>query len=201
MGGSGFGKSTILDALLRMHEESGGKTTGEIVVGGEDILAIRDPIVVRRMFGVVEQKPYPIPGMTIRENVLLGVHIRGKHTREEEDKIVEEALTASAVWNSVSHMLHVPADTLSGGEKQRVCIARAWAYHPKLIILDEPTSSLDTDSERIIENSLKNLGCTILMTTHDPEQARRIASRVIRLDRDKRIGYVTQIGTPQVVLA
>src|SRR5947209_16188512 len=145
IGPSGCGKSTFLRCLNRMHELSdGGWVTGAVLLDGADVYdAGIDPVQLRRRIGMVFQRPTPFPTMTIYDNVAAGLRVNGRRSRGELDAAVEQALRRAALWDEVKDRLKKSALDLSGGQQQRLCIARALAPEPEVLLLDEPTASLD----------------------------------------------------------
>jgi phosphate transport system ATP-binding protein len=184
IGPSGCGKSTLLRCLNRMHETiPGARVEGEVLFEGRDIY---DPAVsaigVRRHIGMVFQRPTPFPTMSIRDNVAAGLKIlprRERPSRRETDDVVERALRRAALWDEVKDRLHTSAIGISGGQQQRLCIARALATSPKILLLDEPTASLDPLSTQRIEELVYELRAelTIIIVTHNMQQAARISDR------------------------
>jgi len=182
IGPSGCGKSTFLRCLNRMHETvPTARVAGRVMLDGRDLYA-RDvnPIVVRRHIGMVFQRPTPFPTMSIRDNVAAGLQVHGTQIgRAERDDIVERALRRAALWDEVKDRLKASAVALSGGQQQRLCIARALATHPEVLLLDEPTASLDPVSTQKVEELVRELRgeVTILIVTHNMQQAARISDR------------------------
>ena len=178
MGPSGCGKSTLLRAINRMHDLYPNiKTTGEILLKGEDVLA-KSPMEVRRMAGMVFQRPNPFPTMSIYENVLAGYTLNGiRLKKHEKDEIVETSLRNVTLWDEVKDNMTQKGSFLSGGQQQRLCIARALALKPELLLMDEPTSALDPISTNHIEELLLDLKekYTIIIVTHNMSQAARIS--------------------------
>ena len=182
IGPSGCGKSTLLRCFNRLHERMPGATvSGRVEIGGEDIYA-RDTnvIALRRKVGMVFQRATPFPTLSIRENVAAG--LRGVHptlTRRLEEERVEQALRRATLWDDVRDRLNGSALTLSGGQQQRLCIARTLAIEPQLLLLDEPTASLDPLSTQRIEELLYDLRgtTTIVIVTHNMQQAARVSDR------------------------
>jgi len=179
IGPSGCGKSTFLRALNRMHELSpAGWTTGRVLLDGQDVYAPRvSPMRLRRRIGMVFQKPTPFPTMSIYDNVAAGLRLHGRLARGELDAIVERSLRQAALWDEVKHRLRESALALSGGQQQRLCIARTIAPRPEVILLDEPTASLDPGGTQRIEELLFELKreFTIVMVTHNLQQAARVS--------------------------
>lgn len=180
IGPSGCGKSTYLRTLNRMNDLIPSVTiTGKVTYKEQDIYSPRTDIVtLRKQIGMVFQQPNPFP-FSVYDNVVYGLRLEGKHSKSELDQIVEESLTAAAVWDDVKDKLHKSALSLSGGQQQRVCIARVLAVKPEVILLDEPTSALDPVSSGKIENMLLELKdeYTMIMVTHNMQQASRISDK------------------------
>ncbi len=178
MGPSGCGKSTLLRAVNRMHELYPDiKITGSIELDGKDILKM-NPIMVRRMAGMVFQRPNPFPTMSIYENILAGYTLNGiRLSRAEKDEIVESCLFNVGLWDEVKDSLTKRGSFLSGGQQQRLCIARALALKPDVLLMDEPTSALDPIATAKIEDLLVQLkkDVTIVIVTHNMGQAARIS--------------------------
>ncbi len=178
IGPSGCGKSTFLRCLNRMHETvPGARAEGEVLLDGRDIYASDvDPVSVRRHVGMVFQRPTPFPTMSIADNVAAGLKVlpRGGERRGET---VERALREAALWDEVRDRLDESATALSGGQQQRLCIARALAMRPAVLLLDEPTASLDPVSTERVEALLDELraSMTIVIVTHSMQQAARIS--------------------------
>jgi phosphate transport system ATP-binding protein len=179
IGPSGCGKSTFLRTLNRMHELSeGGWITGRVLLDGEDVYDPRvSPMRLRRRIGMVFQKPTPFPTMSIYDNVAAGLRVNGRLTRAERDAVVEDALRRAALWDEVKDRLHASAMALSGGQQQRLCIARTLAPRPEVLLLDEPTASLDPAGTQRIEELLFELKreVTIVIVTHNLQQAARVS--------------------------
>ena len=178
MGPSGCGKSTLLRAINRMHELYPNiKTEGEILLKGENVLDM-NPMKVRRMAGMVFQRPNPFPTMSIYDNVLAGYSLNNiKLNKQEKDEIVETTLRGVALWDEVKDSMTKKGSFLSGGQQQRLCIARALALKPELLLMDEPTSALDPISTNRIEELILDLKqqYTIVIVTHNMSQAARIS--------------------------
>jgi len=184
IGPSGCGKSTLLRCLNRMHETiPGARVEGEVRFEGRDIYASSvSAIGVRRHIGMVFQRPTPFPTMSIRDNVAAGLKIlprRERLSRRSTDDVVEHALRRAALWDEVKDRLDASAVALSGGQQQRLCIARALATSPTVLLLDEPTASLDPLSTQRVEELVYELrsDVTIIIVTHNMQQAARIADR------------------------
>jgi len=181
VGPSGSGKSTFLRSLNRINDEVPGfNIQGSLLVDGKHIYNdFRNVTRLREHIGMVFQKPCVFP-RSIRENVLFGV--RGKKfSRSEKNALVESSLRSAALWSEVSQRLDDPASALSLGQQQRLCIARTLATKPEIILLDEPTASVDPVTARAIEDMILSLKdrYTIIMVTHDIRQTKRIADNVM----------------------
>lgn len=181
IGPSGCGKSTLLRCLNRLHEETpGGRVEGEIFLKGKNIYGAGvDSVEVRSQVGMVFQKPNPFPSMTILDNTVAGLKLRGVRNRTKLAEIAETALKQAALWDEVKDKLNKPGMSLSGGQQQRLCIARALAVSPPVILMDEPTSALDPISTGKIEELVTDLKkmVTIVIVTHNLQQAARISDR------------------------
>ena len=181
IGPSGCGKSTLLRVLNRMYDlYPDQRATGEVLFDGKNILAADiDLNELRSRVGMVFQKPTPFP-MSIYENIAFGIRLHERISRSELDGRVEDALRRVALWSEVQNRLHSSATTMSGGQQQRLCIARTIAIRPEVILLDEPTSALDPISTARIEELLDELKTefTIVIVTHNMQQAARCADQV-----------------------
>ena len=179
IGPSGCGKSTYLRSLNRMHELSpGGWITGRVLLDGQDVYAPAvNPMQLRRRVGMVFQKPTPFPTMSIFDNVAAGLRVGQKRSRAEVAETVERALHGAALWDEVKDRLTASAMALSGGQQQRLCVARTIAPRPEVILLDEPTASLDPQGTQRIEELLYTLKreFTIVIVTHNMQQAARVS--------------------------
>ena len=179
IGPSGCGKSTFLRTLNRMHELSDhGWITGRVLLDGADIYAPRiNAMQLRRRIGMVFQRPTPFPTMSIFDNVAAGLRVHGRLPRRELDSVVERSLRQAALWDEVKDRLRASAMALSGGQQQRLCIARTIAPSPDVILLDEPTASLDPQGTQRIEELLFDLKqhFTIIIVTHNMQQAARVS--------------------------
>jgi phosphate transport system ATP-binding protein len=179
IGPSGSGKTTLLRALNRLHDlTKGAVVSGEIKLGDVDVYHGSLPTtLLRSRIGMVFQRPNPFPSMSIYDNAVSGLRFNGIKKKALLDEAAESALVAAALWDSVSSRLKAHAVTLSGGEQQRLCIARALAVEPEILLMDEPTSSLDPISTQAIESlmgELKNR-VTIMIVTHNMQQALRVS--------------------------
>lgn len=181
IGPSGCGKSTMLRALNRMHEViPGARVEGKIALDGEDIYSAGvDPVNVRRTIGMVFQRPNPFPTMSIYDNVVAGLKLAGRRNRAELDETVERSLRGANLWEEVKDRLDKPGASISGGQQQRLCIARAIAVQPRILLMDEPCSALDPISTLAIEDLIEDLKAdyTIVIVTHNMQQAARVSDR------------------------
>ncbi|MDO9584919.1 MAG: phosphate ABC transporter ATP-binding protein PstB [Syntrophales bacterium] len=180
IGPSGCGKSTLLRLLNRMNDLiDGTRVEGEIIFEGKNIYAADvDPVEIRQRIGMVFQKPNPFP-KTIYNNVAYGPKLTGLNNRNDLDALVEQSLRQAVLWDEVKDILNKPAMTLSGGQQQRLCIARAIAMKPDILLMDEPTSSLDPISTARIEELIEKLKekYTIIIVTHNMQQAARVSDK------------------------
>ena len=205
IGPSGCGKSTLLRCLNRMHELTpGASVSGQVLLDNVDVYAKDvNPIELRRRIGMVFQRPTPFPTMSIYDNVGAGLRVNGKLSRSETNDAVERALQQAALWDEVKDRLHTSAVALSGGQQQRLCIARAVAPQPEVLLLDEPTASLDPSGTQRIEelcHALKRL-YTIVIVTHNMQQAARVSdyTAFLYMGRLIEVGRTNEIFTkPQV---
>ncbi|MGN0605077.1 MAG: phosphate ABC transporter ATP-binding protein PstB [Oscillospiraceae bacterium] len=179
IGPSGCGKSTFLKSLNRMNDlVEGCRIEGKITLGGVDIYKDFDVNILRKRVGMVFQKPNPFP-MSIYDNIAYGPRINGIKSRMKLDEIVESSLKKAAIWDECKDRLKKSALSMSGGQQQRLCIARALAVEPEILLMDEPTSALDPISTSKIEDLAVELRekYTIIMVTHNMQQAARIADK------------------------
>jgi phosphate transport system ATP-binding protein len=177
IGPSGCGKSTFLRCLNRMHEVAGGKADGRVLLDGQDIYRFgTSPVPIRRRVGMVFQKPNPFPTMSIRDNVLAGLHLNGVRPKNPQE-IVERSLRQAALWDEVKDALDRSGTSLSGGQQQRLCIARALALAPEVLLMDEPASALDPIATSRIEELIHELRVeyTVVIVTHNMQQAARVS--------------------------
>lgn len=200
IGPSGCGKTTFLRCFNRMHDlYPGNRYEGEIMLYPENLNIVGkgvDPIEVRMRIGMVFQKPNPFP-KSIYENVAYGLRVRGVSRRSVLDEKVEQALRGAAIWDEVKDRLHGLAFNLSGGQLQRICIARALANDPEILLFDEPTSALDPIATARVEELVTELkkNVTILIVTHNMQQAGRISDHtafmymgeLVEFDRTEKI--------------
>ena len=179
IGPSGCGKSTLLKSLNRMNDlVEGCKITGTLLLDGEPINQMKNVNLLRKRVGMVFQKPNPFP-MSIYDNVAYGPRTHGIRKKSELDAIVEDSLKKAAIWDETKDRLKKSALGMSGGQQQRLCIARALAVQPEVLLMDEPTSALDPISTTKIEDlalELKNQ-YTIVMVPHNMQQAARISDK------------------------
>ena len=179
IGPSGCGKSTLLKSLNRMNDlVEGCKITGTLLLDGEPINQMKNVNLLRKRVGMVFQKPNPFP-MSIYDNVAYGPRTHGIRKKSELDAIVEDSLKKAAIWDETKDRLKKSALGMSGGQQQRLCIARALAVQPEVLLMDEPTSAFDPISTTKIEDlalELKNQ-YTIVMVTHNMQQAARISDK------------------------
>ena len=179
IGPSGCGKSTFLKTLNRMNDLVGGcRIEGKVTLGDIDIYKDIDVTVLRKRVGMVFQKPNPFP-MSIYDNIAYGPRIHGIKSKIKLDEIVERSLKQAAIWDECKDRLKKSALSMSGGQQQRLCIARALAVEPEVLLMDEPTSALDPISTSKIEDLALELKdkYTIVMVTHNMQQAVRIADK------------------------
>ncbi|MDR2950187.1 MAG: phosphate ABC transporter ATP-binding protein PstB [Dysgonomonas sp.] len=194
MGPSGCGKSTLLRAINRMHELYPDiVTTGEILLKGQNIFDM-NPMKVRRLAGMVFQRPNPFPTMSIYDNVIAGYKLNNlKLNKTEKDEIVENSLRSVALWDEVKDSMTKKGTFLSGGQQQRLCIARALALKPELLLMDEPTSALDPISTSRVEELIFELKkqYTIVIVTHNMSQAARLSDNSMFMY----LGELVEYGT------
>ena len=181
IGPSGCGKSTVLRALNRLHETiPGARVEGSVLLDGWDIYGTRvSPVSVRRIVGMVFQRPNPFPTMSIRDNVVAGLKLQGVKNKKGLDELAEQSLRGASLWNEVKDRLDAPGGGLSGGQQQRLCIARAIAVSPSVLLMDEPCSALDPISTLAIEELIAQLkrDYTIVIVTHNMQQAARVSDQ------------------------
>ena len=179
IGPSGCGKSTLLKSLNRMNDlVEGCKIVGKVTLDGEDIYGKMDVNILRKRVGMVFQKPNPF-AMSIYDNIAYGPRTHGIRSKVKLDDIVEKSLRGAAIWDEVKDRLKKSALGMSGGQQQRLCIARALAVEPEVLLMDEPTSALDPISTSKIEELAMELkkNYTIIMVTHNMQQAARISDK------------------------
>ena len=181
IGPSGCGKSTFLKTLNRMNDlVEGCKITGDVRLDGENIYSGMDVSQLRKRVGMVFQKPNPFP-MSIYDNIAYGPRTHGIHNKAKLNEIVETSLRQAAIWDEVKDRLNKSALGMSGGQQQTLCIARALAVQPEVILMDEPTSALDPISTSKIEDLVIELkkDYTIIMVTHNMQQATRVSDKTV----------------------
>ncbi|MFR1202828.1 MAG: phosphate ABC transporter ATP-binding protein PstB [Blautia sp.] len=179
IGPSGCGKSTLLKSLNRMNDlVEGCKITGKVELDGQDIYGDMDVNLLRKRVGMVFQKPNLFP-MSIYDNIAYGPRTHGIRSKAKLDEIVEKSLRDAAIWDEVKDRLKKSALGMSGGQQQRLCIARALAVQPEVLLMDEPTSALDPISTSRIEELAMELkkDYTIVIVTHNMQQATRISDK------------------------
>jgi phosphate transport system ATP-binding protein len=206
IGPSGCGKSTLLRCLNRMNDLIPGATVqGQVIYHGQDLYGRGvDPVEVRKSIGMVFQKPNPFP-KSIYENIAFGPRVLGM--KGDMDEIVERALRRGALWDEVKDRLRSNAYGMSGGQQQRLCIARALAIEPDVILMDEPCSALDPISTGRIEDLMTELRerYAIVIVTHNMQQAARVSDRTafftVEMDADEshRTGRVVEFDTTEKV--
>ena len=199
IGPSGCGKSTFLRTLNRMHEViPGARVEGQVLLDGASVYDQRvDPVQLRRIVGMVFQRPNPFPTMSIYDNVVAGLRLTGRHGAAKLDEVVERSLRRAALWDEVKDKLRQNGMSLSGGQQQRLCIARALAVEPEIVLMDEPCSALDPIATLKIEELIRELqsSVTIVIVTHNMQQASRVSDRTAFFTMgEDRAGYLVEIG-------
>ena len=196
IGPSGCGKSTFLKTLNRMNDlVEGCRIEGLITLDDIDIYKDMDVNILRKRVGMVFQKPNPFP-MSIYDNIAYGPRIHGIKSKVKLDEIVERSLRQAAIWDECKDRLRKSALGMSGGQQQRLCIARALAVEPEVLLMDEPTSALDPEMVGEVLNVMKSLaktGLTMLIVTHEMGFARDVSSRVLFMDK----GYIVEDAPPE----
>jgi phosphate transport system ATP-binding protein len=179
IGPSGCGKSTFVRCLNRMHElVPGAGMSGRVLLDGRDIYARGiDPVMIRRRVGMVFQKPNPFPTMSIYDNVAAGLRLTGLKKGKNLDEVVRHSLEQATLWDEVKDDLKKPGTSISGGQQQRLCIARAISLQPEVILMDEPCSALDPVATAKIEELIVSLkdDYTVVIVTHNMQQAARVS--------------------------
>jgi phosphate transport system ATP-binding protein len=199
IGPSGCGKSTFLRCLNRLNDLiPDARVEGKVLYRGLDIYSREvDPVAVRTVIGMVFQRPNPFP-MSIFDNVAFGLRVNGvKLSKTELAAKVRDALEKAALWDEVKDRLDAPAYSLSGGQQQRLCIARTLAVDPEVILLDEPTVSLDPISTAKIEQLLRNISSnyTIVIVTHNMQQAARVSDyTAVLMPDEEMVGRLIEFG-------
>lgn len=179
LGPTGSGKTTFLRTLNRMNDKvSGYRHSGDVLLGGRSIFEQRDLMEFRRRVGMLFQRPNPFP-MSIMDNVVAGVRAHKMVRRKEFQNVAEQLLTEVGLWDAVKDRLDDSPFRLSGGQQQLLCLARTLAVNPEVLLLDEPTSSLDPTTTEKIEELIRSLTdrLSVIMVTHDLAQAARVADR------------------------
>jgi phosphate transport system ATP-binding protein len=208
IGPSGCGKTTVLRTLNRMNDLiSGARVEGDVRYHGVPLYGPKvSPIAVRRRIGMVFQKPNPFP-KSIFDNVAYGPRINGERNRGKLKEIVEHSLRQAALWDEVKDRLGASALGLSGGQAQRLCIARTLAVEPEVVLMDEPCSALDPIATGAIEELMKDIkrDYTIVIVTHNMQQATRVSDRTafysVLVDsvNDTRTGTLVEYGPTQQI--
>ena len=179
IGPSGCGKSTFVRCLNRMHElVPGASSSGQVLLDGHDIYSKEvDPVLIRRRVGMVFQKPNPFPTMSIHDNVAAGLRLTGLKKGKNLEEVVKRSLEQATLWDEVKDDLKKPGTSISGGQQQRLCIARAIALQPEVILMDEPCSALDPAATAKIEQLIVTLkeDYTVVVVTHNMQQAARVS--------------------------
>lgn len=207
IGPSGCGKSTVLRTLNRMHETTpGARVEGSVLLDDEDIYGMPiSPVDVRRVVGMVFQRPNPFPTMSIRDNVIAGLKLQGKHNKNHLDELAEKSLRGANLWNEVKDRLDKPGGSLSGGQQQRLCIARAIAVSPNVLLMDEPCSALDPISTLAIEDLITALkeDYTIVIVTHNMQQAARVSDQTafFNLEATGKPGRLVEINDTEKIFS
>ena len=198
IGPSGCGKTTLLRAINRMHDSiPSARVTGSVFLGDLDVYGRDvDPVLLRSRIGMVFQRPNPFPTLNIYDNVVSGLRFNGVRKKAVLDDAAEEALKSAALWDEVEHKLRTSAIALSGGQQQRLCIARALAVEPEVLLMDEPTASLDPIATLRIEELLSGLRAltTVIIVTHNLQQAARASEycAFLLLNGETRYGEVIE---------
>ena len=190
IGPSGCGKSTFLRCLNRMHEVAGGTMTGSVELDNQDVYAT-DAVMVRKRVGMVFQKANPFPTMSIFDNVAIGLRLNGGVHKSDVNDIVERSLKQAALWDEVKDSLNKSGISISGGQQQRLCIARTLAVNPEVVLMDEPASALDPIATAKIEELIYELKreYTIVIVTHNMQQAARVSDKTAFFYIGKLIEY------------
>lgn len=204
IGPSGCGKSTLLRSFNRMNDLTpSAHVDGEILLDGQNInTAGVDVVDVRRRVGMVFQRPNPFP-KSIYDNVAYGPRLYGVRNKKDLDEIVERSLRQAALWEEIKDKLHQSGLSISGGQQQRLCIARALAVEPEIILMDEPASALDPISTLKIEELMQELkkDYTIVIVTHNMQQAARVSdyTAMMMLTENRRSGTVIEYGDTKII--
>jgi phosphate transport system ATP-binding protein len=203
IGPSGCGKSTLLRSFNRMNDLTPNcRVEGEISLDGENLYAAGvDVVNIRRRVGMVFQRPNPFP-KSIYDNVAYGPRLYGIHRRADLDEIVERSLKSAVLWEEVKDKLHQSGLSISGGQQQRLCIARALAVEPEVILMDEPASALDPISTLKIEELMQELkkDYTIVIVTHNMQQAARVSDFTAMMMIDEtRAGRLIEFNATNII--
>jgi phosphate transport system ATP-binding protein len=208
IGSSGCGKTTFLRSINRMHELTpGARVEGEIVLDGANIYDPHiDPVLVRRLVGMVFQAPNPFPTMSIAENVAAGLTLNSrKMKKSEKEAVVERSLRGAHLWDEVKDRLDKPGGSLSGGQQQRLCIARTIAVEPEVILMDEPCSALDPVATLAVEDLIQELKqkYTVVIVTHNMQQASRASdvTAFFNLEKTGEPGRLVEIADTQTIFS
>ena len=208
IGSSGSGKTTVLRAFNRMNDlVPGARVDGDMIYRGASLYGKEvSPIAVRRRIGMVFQKPNPFP-KSIYDNVAYGPRINGERNKDKLNEIVERSLRGAALWDEVKNRLGTSGLSLSGGQAQRLCIARTIAVEPDVVLMDEPASALDPIATSAIEDLMRELKSrfTIIIVTHNMQQATRVSDRtavfsvLVNEKSDTRTGVLVEFGRTQQI--
>jgi len=207
IGPSGCGKSTLLRSINRMHEViPGAYVEGEIDLDGTNLYGSGvDPVAVRRVVGMVFQRPNPFPSMSIFDNVAAGLRLNGVKNKKVLAESVERSLRGANLWNEVKDRLGKAGIGLSGGQQQRLCIARAIAVEPQVLLMDEPCSALDPISTLAIEDLIGELKeqYTVVIVTHNMQQAARVSDQTafFNLAAQGKPGRLIEIGSTEKIFS
>ena len=204
IGPSGCGKSTMIRCFNRMHElVPNSRMSGKILLDGKNIYASDvDPVLIRRRVGMVFQKPNPFPTMSIYDNVAAGLRLTGVKKGQNLDEVVERSLKQATLWDEVKDDLKKSGTSISGGQQQRLCIARAIALKPEVILMDEPCSALDPIATAKIEELIVELkhDYTVVIVTHNMQQAARVSDFTAFFNLgDHRAGILEEFGETEVI--
>ena len=207
IGPSGCGKSTLLRTLNRMHEViPGAHVKGSVQLDGTELYGQGvDPVAVRRVVGMVFQRPNPFPSMSIFDNVASGLRLNGVRNKQTLADAVERSLIAANLWNEVKDRLGTAGVGISGGQQQRLCIARAIAVEPQVLLMDEPCSALDPISTLAIEDLIGELKeqYTVVIVTHNMQQAARVSDQTafFNLAAQGRPGRLIEMGSTEKIFS
>jgi len=206
IGPSGCGKSTFLRILNRMHElVPSAALSGSVVLDGTDIYSPSVPVTqTRSRIGMVFQRPNPFPSMTIAQNVLSGLRLSGMKV-SNPDGLVRECLERAGLWRETRNRLNESGAALSGGQLQRLCIARSLAVRPRVLLMDEPCSALDPISTSVIEETIRDLvdEVTVVIVTHNMQQANRVSDNcaLFLVDGEGLPGHIVEAGPTEQIFA